>query len=67
MHCRLHHIEAHQAIEKLLRENGTDVNAQGGHFGNALQAASYAGHKAIAKLLIDNGADLNASQMHPGY
>ena len=43
-----------------LLEMGADVNAQGGNYGNALQAASYGGHKAIAKLLIDKGADVNA-------
>jgi ankyrin repeat protein len=36
-----------------------DVNAQGGHYGNALQAASVIGHEAIAKLLIEKGADVN--------
>ena len=48
-------------------DQAADVHAQGRHFGNALQAALFAGHRAIAKLLIDNGADVNASQMHPGY
>jgi hypothetical protein len=37
---------------KLLVEKGADVNAQGGHFGNALQVASEGGHEAIVKLLI---------------
>jgi hypothetical protein len=36
------------------------VNAQGGEYGNALQAASYArDHEAIVKLLLDK-ADVNA-------
>lgn len=39
--------------------NGADINAQGGFYGNALQAASSKGHQYIVKLLIDNGADLN--------
>jgi ankyrin repeat protein len=30
-----------------------DVNAKGGEYGNALQAASARGHKAIVKLLLD--------------
>jgi hypothetical protein len=44
----------------ILLEMRADVNAQGGVYGNALQAASYEGHEAIAKLLIDKGADANA-------
>jgi ankyrin repeat protein len=60
MHSRQHHMEGHEAIAKLLIEKGADVNAQGGFYGNALQAASYEGHEAIAKLLIEKGADVNA-------
>ncbi|KIJ94775.1 hypothetical protein K443DRAFT_640771, partial [Laccaria amethystina LaAM-08-1] len=44
----------------VLLEMRADVNAQGGVYGNALQAASYNGHEAIAKLLIEKGADVNA-------
>jgi ankyrin repeat protein len=40
MHCRQHQIRGHEAIVKLLLEKGADVNAQGGLYGNALQAAS---------------------------
>jgi hypothetical protein len=29
---------------KLLVSKGADVNAQGGYYGNALQAVSYGGH-----------------------
>ncbi|KAK4198015.1 Pfs, NACHT and ankyrin domain protein [Triangularia verruculosa] len=39
---------------------GADVNAQGGYYGNALQAASSEGHQEIVKLLLDKGADVNA-------
>ncbi|KAJ6438991.1 Cytoplasmic 60S subunit biogenesis factor REI1 [Purpureocillium lavendulum] len=39
---------------------GLTVNAQGGEYGNALQAASYGGHREIVQLLMDNGADVNA-------
>jgi ankyrin repeat protein len=45
---------------KLLLENGAEVNAEGGEYGNALQAASYRGNKAIVKLLLENGAEVNA-------
>ena len=40
-----------------MREN---VNAQGGDYGNALQAASFRGWETITKLLIEKGADVNA-------
>jgi hypothetical protein len=43
----------HQVSEHLL-ENKADVNAQGGEYGNALQAASYQGHVATVKLLLEN-------------
>ena len=45
---------------KLLLENGAGVNAEGGHFGNALQAASYGGNEATVKLLLENRAGVNA-------
>jgi len=35
------------------------VNAWGGSYGNALQAASYGGHEAITKLLLEKGANAN--------
>ncbi|KAI0569585.1 ankyrin repeat domain-containing protein [Pyrenophora tritici-repentis] len=50
----------HQRMVKLLLDKGADVNAQGGSYGNALQAASEGGHEAVVKLLLDNGADVNA-------
>ena len=44
--------EGHEKIVQLLIEKGVDVNAQGGKYGNALQAALKRGHGVIAKLLI---------------
>jgi ankyrin repeat protein len=41
-------------------QNGADVNAQGGSYGNALQAASFKGYQEIIELLLDKGADVNA-------
>jgi hypothetical protein len=50
----------HQRMVKLLLDKGVDVNAQGGDYGNALQAASVGGHEAVVKLLLNKGADVNA-------
>ncbi|KAF2625511.1 hypothetical protein BU25DRAFT_371926, partial [Macroventuria anomochaeta] len=47
-------------ITKLLLNNGADVNAQGGLYGNALQAASFGGHKETVRLLLNKGAEINA-------
>jgi ankyrin repeat protein len=32
----------------------------GGHYGNALQAASIEGHEGLVQLLLDKGASVNA-------
>jgi len=50
-------------LTKLLHSrvgNISDVNAQGGYYGNALQAASAEGHEAVARLLLEKGANVNA-------
>ncbi|KAJ7511655.1 ankyrin repeat-containing domain protein [Mycena galericulata] len=39
---------------------GANVNAQGGYYGNALQAASFEGHTEIMRALLEKGADVNA-------
>ena len=37
-----------------------NINAQGGRYGNALQAASGRGHEKAVQTLLDKGADVNA-------
>jgi ankyrin repeat protein len=44
---------------QLLLDKGADINAQGGRYGSALQAASFRGHKAVVQQLLDKGADCN--------
>ena len=46
-------------VQELL-EKGADVNAQGGEYGNALQAASCQGHDQVVERLLEKGADVNA-------
>ena len=36
-------LDVPEIVEKVIKQN-VDVNAQGGRYGNALQAASYRGH-----------------------
>ncbi|KAJ4300817.1 hypothetical protein N0V90_002905 [Kalmusia sp. IMI 367209] len=47
-------------ITKMLLNQGAEVNAQGGDYGNALQAASAEGHEQIVKILLDSKAEVNA-------
>jgi ankyrin repeat protein len=58
--------QGHCEMVKKLLETGADVNGQGGHFGSALQAASFIGHKQMVKTLLDKGADVNAQGGHFG-
>jgi ankyrin repeat protein len=53
-------------VVRLLLEKGADVNAQGGHYGNALQAASVKSNEAVVRLLLEKGADVNAQRGHYG-
>jgi ankyrin repeat protein len=45
---------------QMLLDGGADVNAQGGEYGNALQAASAGGHEKAVRMLLDAGAEVNA-------
>ncbi|KAJ7274616.1 ankyrin repeat-containing domain protein [Mycena rebaudengoi] len=47
-------------IVQMLLQKGAHVNAKGGEYGSALQAASKAGHMEIACVLLENGADVHA-------
>ncbi|KAH8598616.1 ankyrin repeat-containing domain protein [Bisporella sp. PMI_857] len=48
-----------RCVERLIGDDA-DVNAQGGRFGNALQAASLKGYQKIVQMLLDAGVDVNA-------
>ncbi|CAN9092244.1 unnamed protein product [Alternaria alternata] len=47
-------------VTKLLFDKGAEVNAQGGAYGNALQAASYGSHERVVEMLLNTGANVNA-------
>jgi ankyrin repeat protein len=47
-------------VSLLILEAGADGNAQGGQYGNALQAASAGGHDQVVQRLLEAGADINA-------
>jgi hypothetical protein len=46
-------------IVQRLFDGGADVNARGGDYGNALQAASVGGHDQVVEQLLAKGADVN--------
>jgi hypothetical protein len=50
----------HELVRIVLFEEQADVNAQGGPYGNALQAASADGKEEDVRILLENGADVNA-------
>ncbi|QYT04241.1 Ankyrin repeat protein [Trichoderma simmonsii] len=60
---QLHLIDiATGAVKMLLDEcPHIDVNARGGIFGTALQAAAYSGQTASVQLLLDHGADITTN------
>jgi len=47
-------------VVQFLVKKGADVNAQGGNYGNALQAASASRHLDVVQFLVEKGADVNA-------
>ena len=49
-------------VSLLILEAGADGNAQGGGYGNALQAASARGHDQVVQRLLEAGADVNAQR-----
>lgn len=51
--------EDSEKVVKILLTKGANINAQGGKYGNALQAASYIGNDRVVKLLLEEGADVN--------
>ncbi|KAH8696926.1 ankyrin repeat-containing domain protein [Phaeosphaeriaceae sp. PMI808] len=50
----------------ILVKAGAEINAQGGEYGNALQAASCNGKQQIVELLLKAGAEINAQGGHYG-
>ncbi|KAK5213084.1 hypothetical protein LTR47_006963 [Exophiala xenobiotica] len=50
----------HEKVVRILLDHGADVNAEGGQYGNALQAALKGGHEKMVLMLVDRGADVNA-------
>jgi hypothetical protein len=53
-------------ITSLLLNASTEVNVQGGRYGNALQAASAEGHEQVVKMLLEKGAEINAQGGYHG-
>ena len=49
-----------EKVVQILLSAGADVNAQGGEYGNALQAASRYGYEKVVQMLLSAGADVNA-------
>ncbi|KAL6814616.1 hypothetical protein V8C40DRAFT_107231 [Trichoderma camerunense] len=50
--------QGHEAMVRLLLENGADVTASDNAGRTALSLAASNGHEAVVKLLLDNGADI---------
>jgi len=50
---------SHTSVVKILLDKGAEVNAQGGPYGNALQAALLGGHTLVIQILLDKGAEVD--------
>ena len=59
-HCKRRRQRNHDETVQMLLDNGADVNAKGGYFGNALLAASTQGHDRVVELLLRKGACVTA-------
>lgn len=55
----------HRSVQYLL-SMGADPNAQGGNYGNALQAALTTGDIQMVQILLDHGASVNANGGYHG-
>jgi ankyrin repeat protein len=53
--------EDRATLVQLLLDKGANINAPGGEFGSALQAASFRGLETVVKVLLDAKADVQAS------
>jgi ankyrin repeat protein len=58
--CYMSRVGLAEVVRRLVLETDADVNAQGGMYYNALQAASAGGYLGIAQFLIEKGAYVNA-------
>ena len=52
--------KGHEAVVKLLLENGADLESKGRYGQTSLSWAAENGHEAVVKLLLENGADLES-------
>jgi hypothetical protein len=53
-----------QILLYLLSHLRTDINGEGGEYGNALHAASSRGHHRVLQILLDAGADVNGEGLN---
>jgi len=58
--CYIASRQGHDKAVQILVDRGANVNARGGEYGNALQAASSGGHDKVVQILINGGADITA-------
>ncbi|KAG6355420.1 hypothetical protein INS49_003382 [Diaporthe citri] len=51
--------EGHEAVVRLLLDNGANINAVCGEYGHALRVASLEANEQVIRVLLDYGADIN--------